>query len=130
MSNNGQAKGCGDGVCGTGTPAMSQEDIAHQMIFLNLKEWTLLALAPGEEPNSIRRTFEFRSRKDAIERKALIESLEDGNEHHAHISGCYATWTFTLTTHSAGNKLTEKDFFLAAAINLLVANHLATPKDD
>jgi len=60
------------------------------------------------------------TRADFIEALALvleIGKLAEAANHHPDIDIRYRTVHLSLSTHSAGNKVTEKDFALAQGIN-------------
>ncbi len=74
-----------------------------------------------EENNMLVKTFEFKDFVEAwgfMNRVALIAEKMD---HHPNWSNVYKTVEIKLNTHDAGNKVTEKDKKLAAAIDKLLA---------
>jgi 4a-hydroxytetrahydrobiopterin dehydratase len=72
--------------------------------------WTL-------ENNALTRTFQ---RADFVEALALVQEtgrLAETANHHPDIDIRYGTVRFSISTHSAGHKVTAKDFDLAQKIN-------------
>ena len=70
-----------------------------------------------EENNQIKRTFEF---KDFIEAWGFMNKVALHAEklnHHPEWSNVYNKVTIVLTTHDAGNTVTEKDRVLAELID-------------
>lgn len=71
---------------------------------------------------ALTRTIE---RADFVEALALvleIAKLAEAADHHPDIDIRYRTVHLSLSTHSAGNKVTDKDFALAQKINVLDEN--------
>ena len=48
-----------------------------------------------------------------------VAEVAEAHQHHPEIFNVYGTVRLTLTTHDAGNTVTEKDHRLAAAIDAL-----------
>ncbi len=74
-----------------------------------------------EENDTLVRTFEF---KDFIEAWGFMNKvalLAEKMDHHPNWSNVYKTVEIKLNTHDAGDKVTEKDKKLAAAIDKLLA---------
>jgi len=70
-----------------------------------------------EKDNSLQRTFKF---KDFIEAFAFMTEVAfhaEQQNHHPNWSNVYNTVNFQLSTHDAGNTVTDKDHKLAAAID-------------
>lgn len=101
------------GSCGTGTLAMVDGDVKERI--KAVPGWTL-------EDGSITRTFKFKNRASAALLLAQLFSLSEYYDHDANVHGCHLAWTLTLTTHSAGNKLTAKDFKIAEQIDFFAAS--------
>jgi len=73
-----------------------------------------------EENNQLKRTFKF---KDFIEAFAFVSKvaiLSEKQNHHPNWSNVYNTVEICLSTHDAGDIVTEKDHALAAAIDKLI----------
>ncbi|MGW7636775.1 4a-hydroxytetrahydrobiopterin dehydratase [Streptomyces decoyicus] len=54
---------------------------------------------------------------------AAVAPAEDAANHHAHITILYNTVTFALTTHEAGDRITERDLSTARTISDLARDH-------
>ena len=80
--------------------------------------------------NALTRTLQ---RADFVEALALvleIGKLAEAANHHPDIDIRYRTVHLSLTTHSAGNTVTDKDFALAREINDLSEDEIRHTKDD
>lgn len=64
--------------------------------------------------------FKFKNFTEAFGFIAQVAILQEKHNHHAKIENMYNRVTLTLTTHDAGNTVTEKDLKLAAAIEGLL----------
>ncbi len=73
-----------------------------------------------EENNALIGEFKFKSFTEAFGFLAQVAILQEKHNHHAHIENMYNRVTLTLTTHDAGNTVTEKDLKLAAEIEGLL----------
>lgn len=70
-----------------------------------------------EKNNFLCRTFEFGDFKQAFGFMTRVAFLAEEINHHPNWSNVYNKVTIELTTHDAGNTITEKDRKLAAAID-------------
>lgn len=71
--------------------------------------------------NSIEREFTFKNFVDAVEFVTKIVPIAEGLQHHPDIDIYgYKNVRIKLTTHDAGNTVTQKDLDVAAEINDLV----------
>lgn len=70
-----------------------------------------------EENNFLKRTFEFTDFKQAFGFMTRVAFLAEEMNHHPNWSNVYNKVMIELTTHDAGNTITEKDRKLAAAID-------------
>ncbi|MBL7788965.1 MAG: 4a-hydroxytetrahydrobiopterin dehydratase [Chitinophagales bacterium] len=70
-----------------------------------------------EENNFLKRTFEFADFKQAFGFMTRVAFLAEEMNHHPNWSNVYNKVMIELTTHDAGNTITEKDRKLAAAID-------------
>jgi 4a-hydroxytetrahydrobiopterin dehydratase len=61
-------------------------------------------------------TYTFKSFRDAITFVSRISFEADEMDHHPEITNLYNKVSIRLTTHDAGNKVTEKDIRLAERI--------------
>ncbi len=90
------------------------------------------SIPPGwtQADNTLTRTVQ---RADFIEALALvleIGKLAEAANHHPDIDIRYRTVHLSLSTHSAGNTVTDKDFVLAQKINDLSEEAIRLTKDD
>mgnify|MGYP003412754725 FL=1 len=74
-----------------------------------------------EENNTLSKTFKFANFIDAFAFMTRVALLAEKQDHHPNWSNVYNTVTINLTTHDAGNVVTEKDRKLAAAIDKLMS---------
>jgi 4a-hydroxytetrahydrobiopterin dehydratase len=72
-----------------------------------------------EENNRLKKTFRFKDFQEAFAFMTRVAFLAEKHEHHPNWSNVYNTVTIELTTHDAGNIVTEKDHKLAAAIDAI-----------
>ncbi len=77
------------------------------------KSWTA-------ENNKLTRGFEFANFVEAFGFLTQVALEAEKAQHHPEISNVYNKVSISLTTHDAGNTITEKDEKLAAAINNLL----------
>lgn len=73
-----------------------------------------------EEDNKLVRTFEFTDFVQAFGFMSSVALIAEKMDHHPNWSNVYNRVTIELTTHDAGNVVTEKDRQLAQAIDQLV----------
>ncbi|MCC5919155.1 MAG: 4a-hydroxytetrahydrobiopterin dehydratase [Cyclobacteriaceae bacterium] len=73
-----------------------------------------------EENNTLKRTFEFRDFIEAFGFMSQVAIIAEKMDHHPNWSNVYNKVSFELTTHDAGNTVTDKDRALAEAIDKLV----------
>jgi 4a-hydroxytetrahydrobiopterin dehydratase len=73
-----------------------------------------------EENNQLTRTFVFTDFVEAFGFMSRVALLAEKQNHHPFWTNVYNKVTISLTTHDAGNVITEKDRNLAAAIDQLV----------
>ncbi|WP_435354887.1 4a-hydroxytetrahydrobiopterin dehydratase [Emticicia sp. SJ17W-69] len=72
-----------------------------------------------EENNKLVRTFKFKDFSEAFAFMTRVALLAEQHSHHPNWSNVWNTVNIELTTHDAGNKITEKDRKLAKAIDIL-----------
>ena len=72
-----------------------------------------------EKDNSLYRKFEFKDFKDAFGFMSKVALLAEKMDHHPKWTNVWNTVEIWLSTHSAGNIVTEKDKKLSAAIDAL-----------
>lgn len=73
-----------------------------------------------EENNTLKRAFEFKDFSEAFAFMTRVALLAEKHDHHPYWVNVYNRVEITLTTHSAGNTVTDKDRKLAAEIDKLV----------
>jgi len=72
-----------------------------------------------EENNTLIKTFEFSSFEDAMQFMQNATPFISETDHHPTWTNTYNRMEVKLTTHDAGNKITEKDRKLAAYLDKL-----------
>ena len=72
-----------------------------------------------EEDNRLKRTFKFNDFQEAFAFMTRVAFLAESHNHHPNWSNVYNTVIIEMTTHDAGNLITEKDRKLAAAIDAI-----------
>jgi 4a-hydroxytetrahydrobiopterin dehydratase len=70
-----------------------------------------------EENNTLTKTFKFKDFKEAFGFMTKVALVAEKMDHHPNWSNVYNKVEIQLTTHDAGNKVTEKDRKLAEAID-------------
>jgi len=73
-----------------------------------------------EENNELVKTFEFKDFSEAFAFMTRVAILAEKQNHHPWWSNVYKTVTIKLSTHDAGDIVTEKDKHLAKAIDGLL----------
>ena len=73
-----------------------------------------------EENNQLTRHFEFKNFIDAFAFISKVALVAEKMNHHPTWTNTWNKVSFELSTHDAGNKVTEKDHQLAKAIDALV----------
>ncbi len=73
-----------------------------------------------EADNKLTRTFEFDDFIQAFGFMTKVAFLAEKMDHHPNWSNVYNKVTIELTTHDAGNTVTDRDKNLAEAIDKLV----------
>lgn len=72
-----------------------------------------------EQDNRLTRTFTFKNFSEAFSFMTRVAMLAEQQAHHPNWSNIWNTVIIELTTHDAGNTITEKDRKLADAIDKL-----------
>ncbi len=72
-----------------------------------------------EENNQLSREFKFTNFTEAFAFMTRVAFLAEKHGHHPNWSNVYNRVTINLTTHDAGNTVTEKDRLLATDIDKL-----------
>lgn len=73
-----------------------------------------------EENDQLTRSFEFKDFSEAFGFLARVAIAAEKANHHPEIKNVYNKVTLALTSHDAGNKVTDKDCDLAKAIDKLL----------
>lgn len=72
-----------------------------------------------EENNKLKKSFKFRDFKDAFGFMTRVALIAEKMDHHPTWTNTYNTVDIELSTHDAGNKVTDLDRKLAEAIDKL-----------
>jgi 4a-hydroxytetrahydrobiopterin dehydratase len=72
-----------------------------------------------EENNTLSRTFVFVNFVEAFAFMTRVAFIAERQNHHPNWSNVYNKVTIVLTTHDANNTVTQKDYDLAKAIDLI-----------
>lgn len=73
-----------------------------------------------EENNSLKKTFKFKNFSEAFAFMTRVALIAEKMDHHPEWKNVYNTVEISLSTHDAGNIVTEKDRKLAEAIDKLM----------
>ncbi|HEV8512125.1 MAG TPA: 4a-hydroxytetrahydrobiopterin dehydratase [Cyclobacteriaceae bacterium] len=76
-------------------------------------EWT-------EQDNRLKKTFKFKDFSEAFAFMARVALLAEKMDHHPYWTNVYNTVNIELSTHDAGDVVTDKDRKLAKAIDQLL----------
>jgi 4a-hydroxytetrahydrobiopterin dehydratase len=77
-------------------------------------------MAWRETPAYLEREFQFVDFRSAMAFLNRVANVAEDHGHHPEIFNVYGTVRLTLTTHDAGNTVTDKDRRLAAAIDAVI----------
>jgi len=69
--------------------------------------------------DKIQREFSFNDFKTALSFIVRIGFEAEGQNHHPELFNVYSTVSISLSTHDAGDKVTEKDIKLAKAVDAI-----------
>lgn len=72
-----------------------------------------------EQNDKLTATYKFKDFKEAFLFMTQVAEVAEKMDHHPWWSNSYNEVNFELSTHSAGNKVTEKDNKLADAIDAI-----------
>ena len=75
-----------------------------------------------ERDNALHATFEFKDFVEAFGFMTAVAMLAEKHNHHPEWSNVWNKVNIKLTTHDAGNTVTEKDRKLAQAITDMIAS--------
>lgn len=73
-----------------------------------------------EEDNKLKKTFKFSDFQEAFAFMTRVAFLAEKHNHHPDWSNSYDTVDIELTSHDAGNKVTERDHKLSKAIDKIL----------
>ena len=73
-----------------------------------------------EEDNKLKKSFNFKDFTEAFGFMTKVAIVAEKMDHHPFWSNVYNQVSIELSTHDAGNIVTEKDHKLAAAIDKLL----------
>ena len=73
-----------------------------------------------EQDNKLKKTFQFQDFSEAFGFMTRLAIIAEKMNHHPTWTNTWNKVSFELSTHDAGNKVTEKDHQLAKAIDALV----------
>ena len=73
-----------------------------------------------EKDNKLSRTFKFKNFVDAFAFMTKVAFIAEKMNHHPEWKNVYNTVEISLSTHDAGNTVTDKDRKLAEAIDKLI----------
>ena len=73
-----------------------------------------------EEDNKLIRKFEFKNFSEAFAFMTRVAMEAEKMDHHPTWTNTWNKVDISLSTHSSGNKVTEKDHQLAKAIDALI----------
>ncbi len=73
-----------------------------------------------EENNQLCRNFEFKNFREAFAFMVRVAFIAEKMDHHPEWSNVYNKVSIRLSTHDAGNVVTDKDRKLAGAIDKLL----------
>ena len=74
-----------------------------------------------EENNALKASFKFKNFKEAFAFMTEVAFHAEEQNHHPNWSNVWNTVNIELSTHDAGNIVTDKDHNLAGAINEVYA---------
>lgn len=73
-----------------------------------------------EESNFLKRSFTFSNFSEAFAFMTQVALIAEKQDHHPNWSNVWNKVNIELTTHSAGNTVTEKDWELAKGIDAIL----------
>jgi 4a-hydroxytetrahydrobiopterin dehydratase len=77
-------------------------------------------MAWKEENNHLKKTFTFKDFSEAFGFMTRVALIAEKMNHHPTWTNTWNTVSFELSTHDAGNRVTDRDKKLAEAIDKLV----------
>ena len=91
--------------------SVSNDEIVEKLSKLSDWEFT---------DDQLRKTYLFTNFREAMGFIIRISYEAEQQDHHPEIYNCYNRVKISLNTHDAGNKVTQKDFNLAHAIESIL----------
>ena len=91
--------------------SVSNDEIVEKLSKLSDWEFT---------DDQLRKTYLFNNFREAMGFIIRISYEAEQQDHHPKIYNCYNRVELSLNTHDAGNKVTQKDFNLAHAIESIL----------
>ena len=76
-----------------------------------------------EKDSSLVKNFKFKSFREAQDFINKVADISESQNHHPHIEWDYDIVHLTLSTHDAGDTVTNKDIKLANSINSIYENN-------
>ena len=73
-----------------------------------------------EENNKLKKSFLFKDFSEAFSFMTRVALLAEKNDHHPYWTNVWNKVEIELSTHDAGNKVTEKDRTMAVSIDRLI----------
>ena len=77
-----------------------------------------------ENDNKLKRKIEFENFKESLDFINRLATIFESMNHHPEINWIYNKIELTLSTHDAGDKITELDYQLANKIDELILNKI------
>jgi 4a-hydroxytetrahydrobiopterin dehydratase len=77
-----------------------------------------------ENDNKLKRKIEFENFKESLDFINRLATICESMNHHPEINWIYNKIELTLSTHDAGDKITELDYQLANKIDELIINKI------
>lgn len=74
----------------------------------------------AEQNNRLKKSFKFRDFSEAFAFMTRVALIAEKMDHHPYWTNVYNTVNIELSTHDAGDVVTDKDWKLAKAIDSLV----------
>ena len=78
-------------------------------------------MAWKEVDNRLTKTFKFKDFSEAFGFMSRVALIAEKMDHHPTWTNTWNTVSFELSTHDAGNKITERDRKLAEGIDKLIS---------
>lgn len=82
-----------------------------------------------EKDNKLVRNFTFKNFRDAFVFMSEVAEVAETMDHHPNWSNSYNKVNIELTTHSAGNTVTDKDRELAKEIDMIAREQFGISED-